>query len=542
MSGFGQPPAQQYPPPPSAPPPPQYPPSVPPPPRDGLTAATAAVLNLSGLGLGYLFLRRWRRAIPCWIATAALLFAALPVEPEGIAGIWVVLYGVALVAFALDAWRVGGPPPAPYGPTPAPYGRPPSRPWLPLAAGVLLLALPATSVVCYGSAQNAALEEELEQRLTAADRIVREAEGASFGSAREDYDSALTRYLNVSEDHPDSDAAETLPGRLDDLYEQATESSGDDCADLDALRYFKELPEESGGAQAERLAQRADEDLPAPLHGCGLQRVESGDPDGAADVLTELLEDYPDSEYATGLSAELSDRQSSAVDAIGGEDSCGALDEVGWLAELADQLPGEKEEYAQIADDGLAAEPEGLYQCGTDQFLEGSYADSVSTLRQLVSDYPDNGHVDRAGDIIIAAQIAEEIPAAGDDLPPEEGTTGGGSVTVTIYNDSPYEQEVLYTGPNTAKKTIAACGSCSVYSSDPGESACSADVTYPSITLHLPAGTYHFLHRSVGEDSESPATSTDSLSTAYTYSFCSYSYEDYGYGYDDYDDYGDDES
>ncbi|MGW5393898.1 hypothetical protein [Streptomyces koyangensis] len=84
------PPAPAAPPPPAGPwppgnawPPPPPPPGPPPGPPDALRAVGAGVLNLSGLGLGYLALRQWLLAGVCVVATAGLAFAALPASPDG---------------------------------------------------------------------------------------------------------------------------------------------------------------------------------------------------------------------------------------------------------------------------------------------------------------------------------------------------------------------------------------------------------------------------------------------------------------------------
>ncbi|TYR31309.1 hypothetical protein FY004_40455, partial [Streptomyces parvus] len=51
----------------AVPPPPSHAPSVgPPPPGAALRATAAALLNLTGLGLGYALVGRWGRAAVCW--------------------------------------------------------------------------------------------------------------------------------------------------------------------------------------------------------------------------------------------------------------------------------------------------------------------------------------------------------------------------------------------------------------------------------------------------------------------------------------------
>ncbi|MDT0306685.1 hypothetical protein RM780_06885 [Streptomyces sp. DSM 44917] len=501
------------PPPPSAPPPPAYPPSAGRP-RDARTAATAALLNLSGLGAGYLYLRRRSRAVLCWVATGTLLLAVLPPDADGIPGPWAALYAAALVLFALDGWRLGRPPVL--------GGH--SRAWLPVTAGVLLLSLPAGSVLLFENARREALESDLRDRLAAADAEVERAGARPFGEARDLYRSAVDAYVAVRREHPDTRAAGTVRGRLDDLYAAATAPGGetagrDRCAALSPLRFFQSLPGEVEDAEARRLAERAAGDLPGPLHDCGLQRIAASDPASAAQPLTELLGDHAGSDEAAGLPAELDARQRASLDALSGETPCPGLDDLRALNRLLAELPGE--EFATLTAEGREAEPEGLYQCGRFGFLNGQYANAETLLRDLVDNHPGHDRGEHAADILIAARIAQELPAAGEELPPD-GDAGGGPVTLRILNDSPYEREILYTGPDTGSRTLAACEGCETYASDPGDGACSdSGVDYPSLTLRLPAGRYYFLHRSIGADT-TPVARPDDLRTEFVYTYCSF--------------------
>ncbi|RKN07025.1 hypothetical protein D7319_20245 [Streptomyces radicis] len=496
----------------AAPPPP---PSVPPTagmPRDPGTAATAALLNLSGLGLGHLYLRRWVRALPAWLVTGALLFVALPVTADGINGLWVVLWLVVALATAADAYRLAGPA--------APNRR---GLWIPITAGVLLLALPAAGVVLFNDAQRQALEDDLQEVLAAADARVERVGDEPFGDAEDTYRSALGQYLGVRDDHPDTDAAGEVPDRLDALYEDATaaRTGEDDCAGVVPLRFFVGLPEEFDDSEAERLAERAGGALPGPLHGCGVSQIAS-DPEAAGESLRELLDEHGESEQATGLPGELGDRQRTAVDGIGGDAPCASLDELRSLNTLFAGLPGA--EFTQLADDGQGPIPEGLYQCGTDSFLGGSYDVADTHLNELVTDHPGHERVDHAQKVLIASQIAAEYPPAGEELPPENDG-GGATVTVEVLNDSPQELEILWTGPTTGSQTVGPCDGCSVYPVDPGDSSCSSGTDYPTTTLQLPAGDYHFLHRSPGLSMRT-LTETSSLNADFIYTWCSYTTEE----------------
>src|SRR5581483_10744174 len=81
MSGGPYGPSQGF----AAPPPvPPMPTSPPPAPPDGWRAAAVALLNISGLGLGYALLRRWALMAACWAATVVLLLVALPADADGV--------------------------------------------------------------------------------------------------------------------------------------------------------------------------------------------------------------------------------------------------------------------------------------------------------------------------------------------------------------------------------------------------------------------------------------------------------------------------
>ena len=84
---------------------PPMPPAPPPAPADGVRAVAVAVLNLSGLGLGYALVRRWILMLLCLVATAVLLFVALPADPDGVPVFALVLYVLFLVAILVRyAW------------------------------------------------------------------------------------------------------------------------------------------------------------------------------------------------------------------------------------------------------------------------------------------------------------------------------------------------------------------------------------------------------------------------------------------------------
>ncbi|MGP3969867.1 hypothetical protein [Streptomyces sp. 6N223] len=73
----------------------------------GERAWAAALLNASGLGAGWVYLRRWRRARWYGAATLLLVIAATVLDASDNPGPWSAVYGVWLAAAAFDGWRLG---------------------------------------------------------------------------------------------------------------------------------------------------------------------------------------------------------------------------------------------------------------------------------------------------------------------------------------------------------------------------------------------------------------------------------------------------
>ncbi|UYM23625.1 hypothetical protein NQP46_08450 [Streptomyces albus] len=168
------------------------------------------MLNLSGLGLGYLALRQWLLAGVCVVATAGLLLAALPASPDGVPGLFVAVWAAVAVLAAADAARRALRRPLPGWPRPA----------LALVLGLVLLAVPAGGAVAYESARDEAVEEMLLERLAKTDALAERASGrAGFAAGKKEYTRAVEGYAGLAADHPERRAAKKVPAKLEALYE-----------------------------------------------------------------------------------------------------------------------------------------------------------------------------------------------------------------------------------------------------------------------------------------------------------------------------------
>jgi hypothetical protein len=515
--------------PPYVPPAPPMPPAplVPLGPADPLRAVAVGLLNLTGLGLGYALLRRWLAMAVCWIATAVLLLVALPADPDGVSGGVLTAYVVFLALAALHGAFRG---------LRTPLAWPPHS-YVAIALALVLLAVPVGGVVLYDGARDEATEQMLLGRLDEADRLVKAAKGTSFDTAEPDYRKALGVYRDLKDGHLDSRAAKRVPDSLSTYY--STIGSPYDekkyCEAIAPLKYLRTLPGTVGEKDLGSLATWPDDRLATSLYECGVNDLASaaGATSDGGD-LGELLTTFPKSRQAAKVEPAVSSMIDKAAKGLKGKDPCSANVRLNTLSAQASVLPGEKAGVAAaLSKDAAKADRQvqaGTYACGVDEYKSGDFSAALDTLNGFVSKYKNDKNRPRAKKIAIAAEIAKETPAAGKHLP---SMSSGGSISVTVSNDSPDEVEILYTGPVTGSFKLKACGSCSTYSSEltASFSACKSNTNYPKKTISLPAGTTYFLHKSTGSSTATVGTDTAKLRYGYIYTECAYVVSTFGTGY-----------
>ncbi|MFF9345961.1 hypothetical protein [Streptomyces sp. NPDC014734] len=500
----------------SVPPPPTRPPMVgPPPDGSGLRSAAVALLNLSGFGLGYVLMRCWGRAVACWAATGALLFVALPADPDGVATGVVVAYAVALVLAALDGARaarrraVGGS----------------WRPVVAAGAGLVLLAAPAGGVALYGSERDEAVEQMLLDRLEQGDRGVAAASGRPFADVRDDYRSALAVYRDLGEKHTGSRAGKLVPKRLDAYYRaiSAPYRQNKYCEAVEPLTYLRTVPKAIDRKLLGDLVGFPDDPLATALYECGVSKLGSVTSPADGPELAELLRTFPGSAQAGKVGPTVTEKISAQSRAVRGKAPCTALGALRTIRATALSLPDAKvSALAAKADPGIE---DGAYACGVAKFEEKKFDSARLSLTEFAATYKKDKRRARAQDIAIAAEIADKRAAAGKHLPPASAP-GGARMELVISNDAPDGVEVLYTGPVTGRAVIGKCGSCSTYSPVNGIlSACKAKgKNYPKTTLRLPAGEYHFLYKHRGGSSSDVSSYADGskIQSGYRYTSCTY--------------------
>ncbi|MBB1243294.1 hypothetical protein GL263_06905 [Streptomyces durbertensis] len=503
------------------PPPPSRPPTVGVP-GEPRRAALVGLLNLSGLGLGYVALRHWWSAAACWAAAAGLLAVALPVEPSGVPGAAVAAFAVVVLAAALDGARRGLRTPV------LPFLR---RPALALPLAFLLLAVPASGAVAYDAARGEAVQQALLDRLEEADKLVEEVRDKDFEDARPSYRKALGVYADIGSRHGDSRAGRLVPERLDTYYRAVARPYGgrDYCGAVEPLRYLRTVPDKVDRDVLGRLADWPNQRLARSWFECGMERLGSVPEDngnGGGRHLADLLDTFPESPQARRVQTAVSDRIKSRTDELEGERTCDVADELTRVSATVDGLPGDAG--AALRGDAKKAVEKGAYACGVHEFKEKRFSSARSKLTRFANEHRDSSLADRARDIAIAAEIAQSRPAAGRGLPPAKAP-GGARMPLTVSNDGQGSVEILYTGPVTGKVTVRGCPGCTVYPTraEARQKACKdSSKTYPKTTIRLPAGEYHILYKrsTTATISSRGRTYADGarIRPGYTYTGCTY--------------------
>ncbi|MFD3525112.1 hypothetical protein [Streptomyces sp. NPDC058653] len=520
--------------PPTTPPPPEQPPvfgfpppppSVPPaptgpPPPTGHVAAVA-LLNLTGLGLGYALIRDWLRLALNLAATGLFLFLVLPADTNGAPGLLVALYALVLIAAALDGARRARVPVAR-----PPLALPALRPAAAVALALVLLAIPVGGAIAYEAARDEAVERMLLDRLAEADRKVEttRANGGSSEDKSVGFTAALSVYRQLGENERDSRAGKLVPERLATFYDAVSVpyKDKDYCDAVDALKYLRDVPDSVDRELLGKLATWPDRPLATSLLECGKLGLAPGSPVSDGGELAELISTFPESDQAAAVTPAVDAAIKDRSGKLGGADPCASTTE---LENISTMVASFETDTAALKKRAASAVESGTYSCGVDQFKDKKFDLALETLTSFRSTYKNSPRLDRARDISIAAEIATKRAAAGNRLPPS-GAPGGPRLEVVISNDASDAVEILYTGPVTGTVKIKACDGCVNYSTygAAGRACKDSGKNYPRKTLRLPVGDYHFLLKHSGDAADDVTSTTDGMSveSGYSYTYCSY--------------------
>ncbi|MDT0343661.1 tetratricopeptide repeat protein [Streptomyces litchfieldiae] len=474
--------------------------------RRGLAAA---LLNVSGLGAGYIYLGLWARAVGAWLVTLAVVLAANALNASDTALFWSGVYVVWLAAMVADGRRLGRRP----ADVRTLFARR-SRRWLPPAVAAALLVLVATGLAIH--------------RGTPADELAKAERAHADGDcerARVHYDRAAAGRYEFTLSQAVADAR---AGRVSCRFLLNAEAAADREAFTEAIadyniylnRHDGEPPWPGAEARLVELRLAYADMLLAEDTGEGYAgyqtafeqyltvRDEHGEVPGAEEVPARL-----DAMYDAATAPMADGRPCQTLTAL---EALLPLPETR-EAPAADELAGRAE----------GALPDALYACGEGRYADEQYTEAREVLERMVGDYPEDERADRASELLIAIEIGLAQGGSPGELPPPTaaGSAPGSSVTVEIVNDSPEPLEVLYSGAETGTARVEACDGCTTHTDvleGFGGSGCTTDLDRPALTLELPPGSYEFVVRARSDTSVTPFYGSWALAAGTAYSDCYY--------------------
>ena len=493
------------------------PPGPPPLPPLGLfrskSGLRAALLNLSGVGAGYFYLRNWLFfGINVGVTLALLVTAAILGAADDLL-VWVpsLLFWILItVVHGLFAGRshdrrlMG-------------RGEQPSAKPMPMILAACLVLVMAASLLGVWQAG--------EWRLRVADAA----------HARGDCDTAIDAYNGVEAGFQLSmspslmnrarsgvEACELLRRAQSDVdneaYDHALESYSEYFAH-EAAQW-----EDTDGSVADvhldyasQLAVEADELYSGEV----TEEVEEAFRQ-AQETYTFVAEDFSDTPAAGQVPEALVDLYDLATGDYADENWCGAFGQIGMFDDLNwDSAP-------EIADRIAEERPNSALECGWDQIDEENFDEAEAQVEVLTADYPDH-EADEVEDLerhVGAGRIEQQMDLAtvlGESAleggPLETG--GGDKVSVQYVNYSEETMRFLYVGPDAVhgEVIIDPCEDCDT-SSPPSDVSCLSDPN--AMDLELDPGEYRILIGSADGILDRPLHDTLDMKAGDTYADCIY--------------------
>ncbi|MCY9787390.1 DUF1109 domain-containing protein [Nocardiopsis sp. EMB25] len=487
------------------------------PPRMGLfaspTALRAALLNLSGVGAGYLYLRQWIFFGVALVVTIGLLVGAALHGAADHLLIWVPVLLVWFLAAGVHGLFAG----RSHDERATAAGGEPARRLAPVLTAVGLVVAVVAAL--------AGVWQAGEWRLRVADAA----------HARGDCDGAVSIYEQVEGGFQLS-MSPSLMDRARSGVEacgiltraQGQVSSEDYDQALDTYNSYFAHPasrwEDTDGEVADiHLSHAASlANAAAEAYTGEITDEIRNDFQRAHEIYSVIPVDYEGTEAAGRVPDAMVDLYELGTSDYAEELWCDAFDQIGVFADLDWSLA------PAVAERIDAEAPEAARQCGWAE-VDGGDADRAEEMTDfLAAEYPDH-EADDVEDLVRhvgAAQVEAEMDLlrAGGESTLEvqsTGSAGGGQAVLNFTNDSAYDMRLLYVGPDGVHDdiTAAGCEDCEDYSSPPSGNSC-FDRGGEAVRVELEPGEYRVLLVLVGKTR--PMHGTVNLSGGNEYQSCFY--------------------
>ncbi|MES0834612.1 DUF1109 domain-containing protein [Nocardiopsis tropica] len=447
-------------------PPPPKPPRMPV--LSSPSAVRASLLNASGLGAGYAYLRQWPFFAAAVAVTAGLLVTAAVLGAADNLLVWapvLLAWFAAAAVHGLFAGRSRDERALTRGEQPAR-----NRAAL-LTAGGLVLVM-AASV--------AGVWQAGEWRLRVADAAHARGECgpseavAAYGSVEDLFQLSFSPSL-MSRARAGAEACALLERAQGDV------ASGDFGQALDSYSaYFAHGSsrwEDADGeiadihfSYAADLAATAEEGFDGEVTEEYRESMRQ-----AHEVYSVIPVDYAGTEAAGDVPAALAELYGTGTAEYAAENWCAAFDQIDLFNDLS------WEGAPEIADRLAEERPDAAFNCGWEHVEEGRFDPAETMVALLGDEYPDHeaDEVERMVVHIGAGRVEAEMDTLTtigevDFAPEPTGGSGNGMTVLEITNNTPYEMRFLYVGPDRVHDEVVteACEECETYSSPPTGNSC----------------------------------------------------------------------
>ena len=242
----------------------------------------------------------------------------------------------------------------------------------------------------------------------------------------------------------------------------------------------------------------------------------------AQETYTFIAEDLSDTPAAAQVPDALTEMYDSATSDYAGESWCAAFDQIEMFEDLNwDAAP-------DIADRIETELPDAALNCGWAQVDAGDFDDAEARADYLTAEYPDHEADDveklitHAGAGRIEAEMDRAVLLGESDLDAAPFETGGGDkVSVEYVNYTDEEMRFLYVGPDKVhgEVVIEPCADCDV-SSPPTDTSCLSDANAMDLTLD--PGEYRIVIGSTESLFDRPLHGDVNMKAGETYADCFY--------------------
>jgi tetratricopeptide (TPR) repeat protein len=491
-------------------PPPAWPfvPEPPPPVGPARWPVAVALLNFTGLGLGYQYLARRRRFVVCLILAAGLVTTAFATDAAGRPWLWRGIAAGWLVLLALDGWRLARRHP---GALTAPRRRP-------TLVAVAAIAALAGGCALYGVVGNQVLESGQSAQadgdcktatarfdlvtgpfeLTLSPAVASAARDREYCRQfltavakhdRGEFEAAVTGLREFLARTPSNRLDKPAEDRIQLAYLDWARSARDAHDYPKAIAVYRRLLQEYDAGSTVRqargeLAQTFMDEAQAQrdkFDPAGGSLLESSVRKAMSDYL-EVQANFGNTDAAKAVPKAIEETFTAAVKPFTDGKYCEAIPTLEYLAELpgraGDIVTTAKQDHAKAA-----------FECGLLRYANGAYDEAADHFNTVVTKYNDNALTPAAGSAYIAATIASHKPGLTPPLPPPLAGDRPGNISLTFSNDSSLPVEVLLLGPTAHRIVIPGCTRCPEVYEDASK-ACVRSTGLPSVELGLRPGDY----------------------------------------------------